>query len=137
MELDPREDRYTPARIARSALSSLRLLRNSSALRTAIGFGLGGIGYALGNLLLARVLPPAQFGVFTLFLALVQIGVTLAPIGLEGQVNRRPGTLVSPGRPLLTSLLVAAVTATFAGALYGMDGALIAALIVSITAGGI
>ncbi len=113
-----------------------RLLQNSSALRTAVVFGLGGVGYALGNLLLARALPPAQFGVFTLFLALVQIGASLAPIGLEGQVNRRPGGVVSPGRPLLTSVLVAAATAITASTLYRMDEALIVALVISITAGG-
>ncbi len=100
-------------------------------------FGLGGVGYALGNLLLARALPRTQFGVFTLFLALVQIGVSLAPIGLEGQVNRRPGGLVSPGRPLLTSTVVAAVTAFIASALYAMDWPLMLALVVSIIAGGI
>jgi O-antigen/teichoic acid export membrane protein len=102
-----------------------------------VGFGLGGVGYALGTLLLARVLPPTQFGVFTLFLALVQIGASLAPIGLEGQVNRRPGGVLSPGRPLLTSMIVAAATALVASTLYRMDEAFIAALVISITAGGI
>jgi O-antigen/teichoic acid export membrane protein len=90
----------------------------------------------LGNLLLARALPPTQFGVFTLFLALVQIGASLAPIGLEGQVNRRPGGLVSLGRPLLSSVVVATATAGFAWALYRMDVALLVALMISITAGG-
>jgi O-antigen/teichoic acid export membrane protein len=102
-----------------------------------MGFALGGVGFALGNLLLARALPPAQFGIFTLFLALVQIGVSLAPIGLEAQVNRRPGGAVSPRRPLLTSSLVGAVTGVFAWALYRMDGALILALLLSIVAGGV
>jgi O-antigen/teichoic acid export membrane protein len=114
----------------------LRLLQKSSALRTAVVFGLGGVGYALGNLLLARALPPAEFGVFTLFLALVQIGASLAPIGLQGQVNRRPGGVVSPGRPLLTSVIVAAATAIVASTLYRMEVAFIVALVVSITAGG-
>jgi O-antigen/teichoic acid export membrane protein len=114
----------------------LRLLQKSSALRTAVVFGLGGVGYALGNLLLARALPPAEFGVFTLFLALVQIGASLAPIGLQGQVNRRPGGVVSPGRPLLTSVIVAAATAIVASMLYRMEVAFIVALVVSITAGG-
>jgi len=94
------------------------------------------VGFALGNLLLARALSPAQFGVFTLFLALVQIGVSLAPIGLEGQVNRRPGGTVSPHRPLLTSLIVGAVTAVIAWFLYRMDAALIVALLICIIAGG-
>jgi O-antigen/teichoic acid export membrane protein len=101
-----------------------------------MGFALGGVGFALGNLLLARALSPAEFGIFTLFLALVQIGVSLAPIGLEGQVNRRPGGRVSPGRPLLTSSIVGVVAALFAWFLYRMDVPLIAALLISITAGG-
>ena len=90
----------------------------------------------MGNLLLARALPPAQFGVFTLFVALVQIGASLAPIGLDGQVNRRPGGVLSPGRPLLTSVIVAAATAIVASTLYRMDAALVVALFISITAGG-
>ena len=114
-----------------------RVLQNSTALRTAVVFGLGGVGYALGNLLLARALPRAEFGVFTLFLALVQIGVSLGPIGLEGQVNRRPGGSVSPVRPLLTSALVAGAAAIAASALYHMGWPLIVSLIVSIIAGGI
>jgi O-antigen/teichoic acid export membrane protein len=101
-----------------------------------MGFGLGGVGYALGNLLLARALAPAQFGIFTLFLALVQIGSSLAPIGLQGQVNRRPDHAVSVGRPLLTSSVVAVGTALLARLLYGMDGWLLLALLLSIIAGG-
>jgi O-antigen/teichoic acid export membrane protein len=115
----------------------LRLLRTSQALRTALGFGLGGVGFALGNLLLARVLPPTQFGVFTLFFALVQIGVTVGPIGLEGQVNRRPGGEVGPGRALLTSSVVAAVIAILASTQYRLEAALVVALVVSIIAGAI
>jgi O-antigen/teichoic acid export membrane protein len=101
-----------------------------------MGFGLGGVGYALGNLLLARALPPTKFGIFTLFLALVQMGASLAPLGLEGQVNRRPGGMVRPGRPLLTSTIVAAAAAVVGATLYEMDWALTLALIISITAGG-
>jgi O-antigen/teichoic acid export membrane protein len=101
-----------------------------------MGFALGGVGFALGNLLLARALSPAQFGTFTLFLALVQIGVTLGPIGLEGQVNRRPGGRVSANRPLLTSLVIGGFTAAAAWTLYRMDFGLIAALLISIIAGG-
>lgn len=51
-------------------------------------------------------------------------------------MNRRPGGLVSPSRPLVTSLVVAGATALLATALYRMDPALIVALIISITAGG-
>jgi O-antigen/teichoic acid export membrane protein len=114
----------------------LRLLQKSTALRAAVGFGLGGVGFALGNLLLARALPPAEFGVFTLFLALVQMGASLAPIGLQGQVNRHPERAVSPTRLLLTSGIVGAAIAAIASALYRIEAALVVALFVSIVAGG-
>jgi O-antigen/teichoic acid export membrane protein len=87
-------------------------------------------------LLLARALPRAEFGVFTLALALVQMGASLGPIGLEGQVNRRPGGIVPLSRPLLTSAIVAAGTVAVAWALYRMDVAWLLALGIGITAGG-
>jgi O-antigen/teichoic acid export membrane protein len=114
----------------------LRQLHKSSALRTAVAFGFAGVGFALGNLLLARALPPAQFGGFTLFLALVQIGASLAPIGLEGQVNRRPGSAVSPGRALLPSTLVALAVALFGWSQYRLGAGPVAALFVAVAAGG-
>ncbi|HKU60279.1 MAG TPA: oligosaccharide flippase family protein [Gemmatimonadales bacterium] len=115
---------------------SLRLLQKSTALRAAVGFGLGGVGFALGNLLLARALPPAEFGVFTLFLALVQMGASLGPIGLQGQVNRHPNRAVSFPRLLLTSAIVGGALAAIAWAFYGLEAALVAALFASIVAGG-
>ena len=107
-------------------IPSLRLLQKSTALRAAVGFGLGGVGFALGNLLLARALPPAAFGVFTLFLALVQMGASLAPIGLQGQVNRHPTLAVSPARLLLTSAIVGAALASVAAVVYRLEAALVA-----------
>ena len=64
-----------------------RLLQ-SPALRSAIGFGLGGVGFAVANVLLARALSPADFGVVTLVLSLAQFGLTLGPFGLEIVANR-------------------------------------------------
>ena len=112
------------------------MLQKSSALQTAVVFGLGGVAFALGNLLLARALPPEQFGSFTLFVALVQIGASIGPIGLDGLVNRRPGGIMLRRRALLTSGIVAAVTAIVATTLYRLNAALVVALIISITAGG-
>jgi len=64
-----------------------RLLK-SPALRSAIGFGFGGVGFALANILLARSLTPADFGLVTLALSLGQFGLTLGPFGLEIVANR-------------------------------------------------
>ena len=113
-----------------------RLLQKSTALRAAVGFGLGGVGFALGNLLLARTLPPAEFGAFTLFLALVQMGAPLAPVGLQGQVNRHPDRAVSPARLLLTSGIVGGAIAAIASMFYRVEAPLVLALFVSIVAGG-
>jgi O-antigen/teichoic acid export membrane protein len=130
------QDAGLPGRGEVPVTPPLRLLHKSTALRAAVGFGLGGVGFALGNLLLARALPPAEFGVFTLFLALVQMGASLAPIGLQGQVNRHPTRAVPVTRPLLTSAIVGVAIATFAAAFYAMDMALVTALFVSVVAGG-
>jgi PST family polysaccharide transporter len=101
-----------------------------------VGFALGGVGFALGNLLLARALAPAEFGVFTLFLALVQMGASLGPVGLQGQVNRHPDRAVSAARLLLTSGIVGGAIAAAASAFYGVEAPLVVALFVSIVAGG-
>lgn len=57
-------------------------------LIAAVGFALGGIGFALGNLLLARFLPSSEYGAVALFLAFIQIGITLGPLGMSTAVNR-------------------------------------------------
>jgi O-antigen/teichoic acid export membrane protein len=64
-----------------------RLLRSDS-LRSAIGFAAGGAGFAAGNILLAKVMSPQDFGVVALVLALNQFGVTFGPFGLEVVANR-------------------------------------------------
>jgi hypothetical protein len=64
------------------------------------------------------------------------MGASLAPIGLEGQVNRRPGAAVRLSRPLLTSAVVAAAAAILGSTFYQLDAGLVLALFASITAGG-
>jgi O-antigen/teichoic acid export membrane protein len=64
------------------------------------------------------------------------MGASLAPIGLEGQVNRRPGAAVRLSRPLLTSAVVAVAAAILGLTFYQLDRWLVLALFTSITAGG-
>ena len=93
----------------------LALLR-SPALRSGATFAAGGIGFALGNVLLARVLPEIEYGRVALFLALIQLGTVLGPVGVETLINRHR---LHAGRALLArvgttgmaaGLLLAAVT---------------------------
>ncbi len=61
----------------------------SPALRTAAILGAGGLGFALGNLLLARVLTAEEFGLVSLVLALVQIGAAFGSLGLPTLIVRK------------------------------------------------
>jgi O-antigen/teichoic acid export membrane protein len=100
--------------------------------------GLSGLGFAGANLLLARALPTTEYARFTLVIALMNLGFALAPMGIDGVVNRRriaagPGLL---GRLLVPALLVAGGL-TLGGALgYGIRGAQLGMLFVAIAAGG-
>jgi O-antigen/teichoic acid export membrane protein len=107
-----------------------RLLKSDS-LRSAIGFAAGGAGFAVGNILLARVMSPEAFGVVALVLALNQFGLTFGPFGLEVVANRhRPRV----GRRLgLLALAFATATGIVAAAIaylyYGLSAAIVALLL--------
>ncbi len=64
------------------------LKRISPSLVSAAIFGLGGIGFSLGNILFARGLPAQEFAIFTLALAFTQISGALGPLGVDVIVNR-------------------------------------------------
>lgn len=61
----------------------LLALWKSSAIRSAFGFALGGCGFALANVLLAKAMLPKEYGLVVLFVALTQLGATLGPAGME------------------------------------------------------
>jgi hypothetical protein len=103
-----------------------RLLKSES-LRSAIGFGFGGVGYAVANIVLAKVLSPASFGVVTLVLALSQFGLTLGPCGLEIVANRhRPRASHRFAMLVLTMAVITGVmVAAIAGLYYHLPGSLV------------
>jgi len=65
-------------------------LWRSPTLRSAAVVGAGGAGFAGANLILARALPESEYALFTLFLALLNLGFALAPVGIDTLVVRRP-----------------------------------------------
>ncbi len=89
----------------------------------AVWIGLGGFAFMLGNLALAAVLEPADFGRLALFEALTGIGVYLSPAGLDSLVVRRELRVGSSSlrRATGTSVLVALVVGGIAVALFGFD----------------
>jgi O-antigen/teichoic acid export membrane protein len=68
----------------------VKRLWRSPTLRSVAVLGFSGVGFAVANLILARVLPTAEYALLTLVVALVNVGYPLAPAGVDGMVNRRP-----------------------------------------------
>jgi O-antigen/teichoic acid export membrane protein len=64
-------------------------LYRSASLRTAVVMGLGGIGFSLGSLLLARVLPTPEYARVALVLGIVAVAGLTAPLGLDQIAARR------------------------------------------------
>ena len=68
----------------------MRRLWLSPTLRSSAALGLSGLAFAVGNLMLARALTTTDYALFTLVVALVNVGYPLAPAGVDGVVNRVP-----------------------------------------------
>jgi hypothetical protein len=125
----------------RSLMHAARVLRSawtSPALRAAVALTVSGGAFALGNLILARVLPKEEYGRVSLALAIIMIGILTGPIGGQVIVNRHP---TDPNRRLLartlsTSGLVGLALTLGAGALYPLDLPLLGAMLCAIMAGG-
>ena len=116
----------------------MRRLRLSPTIRSAGVYGAAGAAFAAANLILARVLPPAEYALLTLVVALVNVGFALAPAGIDGMVNRRH--LEAGPRLLQRVLLATAVTGSvfaLVGAVaYQTSAGLTAMIFLSTTAGG-
>lgn len=116
----------------------MKSLWRSPTLRSILVYGTSGLGFAGANLILARFLPTTEYALFTLVVALANLGYSLAPAGVDGIVNRRhldagPKLL---GRTLGPSLLVGVVFAIIGAVTYQMTLPLLLLLFVSTVAGG-
>lgn len=110
----------------------------SPALRTAAIYGSAGVAFAGANLILARVLSYTEYGLFALSLAILNLSIPIAPLGIDGMVNRY---FVRPGLPLLrrslsSSLLIAAAGLLIAWTGYGLPTVIVLLLPVGVIAGG-
>ncbi len=117
----------------------MKQLWRSPTLRSAGVYGAAGAGFAAANLIMARVLPPAEYALVTLVVALVNVGYALAPLGTDGIVNRRR---LEAG-PRLFRRTLAATTATglvfaaIGATLYDTSSAMTAMILVSTVVGGL
>lgn len=119
-----------------SRLARVRSLLRSPALYSALTFAAGGVGFAAGNILLARVLPEVEYGHVALFLALAQLGIVMGPIGLETVINRHHLSASSGllGRVGVTSLVMGTALGLVSWAFYGFGIALAVVLVVTVFA---
>jgi O-antigen/teichoic acid export membrane protein len=88
-------------------VKKLKKLWYSPTLRSAFVYGASGLGFSGANLVLARVLPTEEYALFTLVIALVNLSFALAPIGVDGIVQRRH---LEAGPRLLKRTLAAGLT---------------------------
>jgi O-antigen/teichoic acid export membrane protein len=97
----------------------MRRLWRSPTLRSVAVLGLSGVGFAIANLMLARALTTTEYALFTLVVALVNVGYPLAPAGVDGVVNRLP---LEAGPRLLRRILRTIVPAGLLLATIGLVG---------------
>lgn len=116
----------------------LRALYRSASLRTAAAMGVGGIGFSLGSLLLARVLPTQEYGIVALVLGIIAFAGLTAPLGLD-QVAARRGIRLDAGwrrSALGACAAIAVVAALVAGLIYHLSPAVMASVALSTLALG-
>jgi O-antigen/teichoic acid export membrane protein len=116
----------------------VRKLWYSPTLRSVVVYGASGLGFAGANLILARLLPTSEYAVFTLVIALANLGYSLSPAGVDGIVNRRH---LDAGPKLLrrtvsAALLVGLAFVIIADVGYHMTVPQLLILFVSTVAGG-
>lgn len=109
------------------------------SLRAAVVYGIGGAGFSLGTLLLARYLSPADFGLLALLIAMVQVGIGVGPAGVDLLVNRHHPPIEAglALRVLVTSFATSVLVTTLAGTVYGIASNLLPTLFLLITAAGV
>lgn len=109
----------------------------SSAIRVAAVYGASGVGFAGANLLLARTLPKADFGLFSLALAILYLSVPIAAAGADGILNRypAPARYSQLSRVLATGMLFGGCVTLAARAVYELDPLISSLIFVGIVLG--
>ena len=116
----------------------MKSLWYSPMLRSVVIYGAAGLGFAGANLILARVLPTTEYGLFTLVIALTNLSFAMAPIGVDGVVNRRhleagPKLLK---RTLAAGLVTALIALTIAGFAYEIGTTVLLLVFITTVGGG-
>ena len=112
---------------------------HSPALRAALAFGLGGAAFAIGNLILARILSSYEYGLLSLVIGVVSVAGLAAPLGMDFVIARRGLALGTElrQRALLTSVLIGLATVVISAVLYKLRVSLLLSVLVATIAMGV
>jgi O-antigen/teichoic acid export membrane protein len=115
----------------------VKSLWSSPTLRSVVIYGASGLGFAGANLILARLLPPNEYGRFTLVIALINLSFALAPLGVDGIVLRRhlEADPILLKRTLGAGLIIGVISLLIAGLAYHLS-TLYLLLVFAATVGG-
>jgi O-antigen/teichoic acid export membrane protein len=105
-----------------SWVAAVRAASKSPALLATSAFALGGIGFAVAQLLLAKALPPNEFAIISLVLAINQIGSSAGTLGIEVPINRHriPATRALLSRTIAFAAPIAAISGIIGAYGYGI-----------------
>lgn len=119
---------------AGALLARIHKLARSKSVQAAAGFGIGGVAFALANLLLARYFTPLDYALFALILALKEFGLGLGPAGVELVINRRQlaPTRRLAARIVFTSFLSALLITLVALRVYELQPVLVILLFIMV-----
>ena len=116
----------------------VRALAQWPTLQVTVLIGLAGIGFSLGNILLARALSTHSYAVVALALSLIHLGLPLAPLGLEKVLVRKalPFSVLLVRSVLLIGIADGSVVAIGGWVVYGISPIILALVLIAIVSGG-
>jgi O-antigen/teichoic acid export membrane protein len=117
----------------------VRVLAQWPTLQVTVLIGFAGIGFSLGNILLARVLSTHSYAVVALALSLIHLGFPLAPLGLEKVLVRKalPFSVPLVWSVLLIGIADGSVVAIGGWVVYGISPIILALVLIAIVSGGV
>jgi O-antigen/teichoic acid export membrane protein len=101
----------------------VKKILQSPSVQAAVIYGVGGVGFAIGNILLAKALSSKQFALVALVLAIGQLTYSIGPLGANSLVIRYPVNASTPflWRILASSAVVAATSSLVAWIIYDLS----------------
>jgi hypothetical protein len=117
----------------------VRTLVQWPTLQVTVLIGLAGIGFSLGNILLAQALSTHSYAVVALTLSLIHLGLPLAPLGLEKVIVRKalPFSVPLVRSVLLIGIADGLVVALGGWVVYGISPIILALVLIAIVSGGV